>query len=206
MNNYFTNQKIHWCNFSPNDIMFKSNHITKKLMPEANVLSYSTKMNRDDQMAKKSGASITKNNWGHSVYQNNNHVGVHVKLTNVKRDYVGADIDFVDLRERKDSQGGHWSGLNILVYISSFHNKYTWQNTGAKGHTNWQQVQTNPVALPDEEGYRIAYGGQGDSNPMEHRELIEVIDIAESVRKFLVDMVLPLKRGELEKKALTLVA
>ena len=31
----------------------------------------------------------------------------------VNYDYVGADIDFVDLRDRKDSQGGHWSGLNI---------------------------------------------------------------------------------------------
>ena len=56
MNNYFETQNVHWHNFSPENIIFKSNNITKKLMPEANILSYSTKSDRDDQMAKKTGA------------------------------------------------------------------------------------------------------------------------------------------------------
>ncbi|MAH48502.1 hypothetical protein CMI37_21935 [Candidatus Pacearchaeota archaeon] len=208
MNNYFKTQRIHWNNFAPENIIFKSNNITKKLMPKENILSYSTKGDRDALMAKKSGATAQQNQWGYTTYQNNNHVAVHVKLIDVKKDFVGANIDFVDLREKKDSLGGHCSGLDVLVYIQSHHNKYTWKNTGTGGQANWQSVKVNPTPLPDDDpnGYMIAYGGQGDSNPMEHRELLEIADISEAVRQFLINMVLPLKRGELNTKALTLVA
>ena len=202
MNNYFTTQKVHWRNFSPEKIIFKSNNITKKLMPEENLLSYSTKGERDTLSAKKSGATIGTNKWGNHRWLNNNHCAVHVKLTNVKEEYVTADIDFVDLSERKDSLGGHWSGINSLVYINSFHDKHEYKQVGG----NWQRVKVNPVSLPDEEGYRISYGGQGEGMPMEYRDFLEVIDITEAIRKFLVDRVLALKRGELSKKALTLVA
>ena len=52
MENYFETQRIHWHNFAPENIIFKSNNITKKLMPQENVMSYTTsKGNRDDQMA-----------------------------------------------------------------------------------------------------------------------------------------------------------
>ena len=202
MNNYFTTQKVHWLNFSPENIIFKSNNITKKLMPEENLLSYSTKGERDAQMAKKSGATIGTNKWGNHRWLNNNHCAVHVKLTNVKEEYVTADIDFFDLSERIDSLGGYWSGITSLVYINSFHDKHEYQQIGG----NWQRVKVNPVSLPDEEGYRISYGGQGEGMPMEYRDFLEVIDITEAIRKFLIDMVLPLKRGKLENKLLTLVA
>jgi len=202
MNNYFETQRIHWHNFSPDNIIFKSNNITKKLMPETNVMSYSTKTNRDDQMAKKTGAKQVTNKWGHTYYHATNHVAVHVRLNAVKQEYVCADIDFVDLREKKDSLGGHCAGLNVLVYVQSYHNKYTWQNTATGGQTNWQSVKVNPTPLPDDEGYLIAYGGQGDSNPMTHRDLLEITDISEGVRQFLINRVLPLKRGEIDEKTL----
>jgi hypothetical protein len=203
MQNYFETQKIHWHNFSPENIIFKSNNITKKLMPSQNVMSYTTKSNRDDQMAKKSGATSQTSQWGYTTYQNNNHVGVHVKLTDIKRDFVGADVDFIDLRTKKNSVGGHRAGLDILVYIQSHHNNYQWQRD-AQG--NWVRNKTNSHPLSDEEGYLISYGGQGDRNPMTHREFLEVIDISEAIRRFLIDRVMPLKRGELKEKDLTLVA
>ena len=203
MQNYFDTQPIHWHNFSPDSIIFKSNNITKKLMPEANVMSYKSKTDRDDQIAVKTGAKQVTSNWGHTYYKAINHVAVHVRLTNVKKEFVCADVDFVDMREKKDSQGGHWGGLNVLVYIQSYHDKYEYKKD-AQG--NWNHVKINNQSLPDYEGYRMAYGGQGDANPMEHREFVEVGDISESVRKFLIERVLALKRGELKEKALTLVA
>ena len=208
MKNYFETQKVRWHNFSPDSIIFKSNSITKKLMPKDNILSYSTKRDRDDQMAVKSGATLATNQWGHSVYSNNRHVAVHVQLVDVKKDFVGANLEFVYLGERKDSLGGHWGGLNVLVYIQPYHDKYEWQNTGVGNgvNSNWQRVKINPHSLPDAEGYKIAYGGQGDSNPMDFVELLEISEISEAVRRFLIDRVLPLKRGELIEKELTLVA
>ena len=203
MENYFETQRIHWSNFAPENIIFKSNNITKKLMPEDNVMSYKTKTDRDNLMAKKTGAKKVTNNWGHAYYKATNHVAVHVRLTDVKKDFVSADVDFVDLREKKDSQGGYRSGLDVLVYVQSQHYKYEWKKD-ANG--NWGSVKTNPNPLSDDEGYLICYGGQGDRNPMTHRDLLEIADISESVRKFLIDRVLPLKRGELVEKDLTLVA
>ena len=202
MNNYFKTQNVHWHNFSPENIIFKSNNITKKLMPEENVMSYKSKTDRDDQMAVKTGAKKVKNNWGHSYYKATNHVAVHVRLRDVKKEFVSADVDFVDMSEKKDSLGGHCSGLNVLVYINSNHDKHEWKQVNG----NWTSVKTNPQSLPDDEGYLISYGGQGEGNPMTHRELLEIVDISEAVRKFLIDMVLPLKRGEIQEKALTLVA
>ena len=203
MENFFESQRIHWHNFAPENISFKSNNITKKLMPKENILSYTTKTDRDNQMAKMTGAKQVTNNWGHTYYKATNHVAVHVRLKDVKSDFISADIDFVDLREKKDSQGGHRSGLNVLVYIQSQHHKYEWKKD-AKG--NWGSVKTNATPLSDDEGYLIAYGGQGDSNPMTHRDLLELADISEAVRKFLIERVLPLKRGEFVEKDLTLVA
>ena len=128
MNNYFETQRIHWHNFAPENIIFKSNNITKKLMPEENVMSYKTKTDRDALMAKKTGAKLKISNWGHQYYHAVNHVAVHVRLADVKKDFVTANIDFVDMREKKDSLGGHWRGMNVLVYIQSFHNKYEYKS------------------------------------------------------------------------------
>ena len=55
MKNYFENQKIHWNAFAPKDIVFKSNNLTKKLLPAENLLSYTTKGDRDRKMCKKTG-------------------------------------------------------------------------------------------------------------------------------------------------------
>ena len=203
MQNYFETQRVHWHNFSPDNIIFKSNNITKKLMPEENVMSYSTKTDRDNQMATKTGAQMRTSNWGHQYYHAVNHVAVHVRLTDVKKDFVCANVDFVDMREKTDSQGGHCRGMNVLVYIQSFHDKHEYKKD-AQG--NWAMVKLNPQSLPDEEGYDIAIGGQGDANPMSFPEHLEVLEISEGVRQFLINRVLPLKRGELVEKELTLVA
>jgi len=172
-------------------------------MPEANVMSYKTKTDRDNLMAVRTGAKKTTNTWGHSHYKAVNHVAVHVRLTDVKKDFVSADVDFVDLREKKDSQGGHRSGLDVLVYVQSQHHKYEWKKD-ASG--NWASAKVNSNPLSDDEGYLMCYGGQGDRNPMTHREFLEIGEISEAVRKFLIDRVLPFKRGEFVEKDLTLVA
>ena len=67
------------------------------------------------------------------------------------------------------------------------------------------QQKVSKKSLPDDEGYRIAYGGQGDNNYLDHREFLELIDIAEAVRRFLVEEVVPLKRGIAKKKECSLV-
>ena len=172
-------------------------------MPQENILSYSSKGDRDDQMAVKTGAKQVTNNWGNTYYKAVNHVAVHVRLADVKKDFVTANIDFVDMREKKDSLGGHWRGMNVLVYIQSFHDKYEYKKD-AQG--NWGMVKLNNYPLPDEEGYDIALGGQGDANPMKFPEHLEILEISEAVRRFLIERVMPLKRGEIQEKALTLVA
>jgi hypothetical protein len=194
MKNYFETQKVNWYNFSPDNIIFKSNNITKKLMPQENVMSYKTKTDRDDQMAKKTGAKMYTNNWGHSYYKATNHVAVHVRLADVKKDYVTANVDFVDMSEKTDSLGGHCMGINVLVYIQSQHEKYEWKKN-AQGH--WGSVKTSKKSLPDAEGYKIAIGGQGDANPLNFEEHLEILQISEAVKRFLIDRVLPFRDGRL---------
>jgi len=206
MNNYFANQPIHWNQFSPKDIFFKSNAITKKLLPEDNVLSWTTKTSRHEAIAKKTGATPHHtqrwNGQVYTYYPRNSYKGVFVQLTNVKKEYVTANLDFINYLEKKDSQGNHLASLDALVYIGSFHDRHEWVKDSSG---NYSMKKTNKVSLADDEGYRIAYGGQGDNNYLTHRELIEIADITESVRKFLVDRVLPLKRGILSQD-LALVA
>tara|TARA_B100001093_G_scaffold347651_1_gene332287 strand:- start:21415 stop:22035 length:621 start_codon:yes stop_codon:yes gene_type:complete len=206
MNNYFANQPIHWNQFSSRDIYFKSNAITKKLLPEDNILSWKTKESRHNEVASKTGATAqTSRGWNgqvHTYYSRDSYKGVFVQLTNVKKEYVTANLDFINYKPKKDSQGNHLAGLDALVYIGSFHDRHEWVKDSSG---NYSMQKTNKVSLNDYEGYRIAYGGQGDSNYLTHRELIEIADISESVKKFLIDMVLPLKRGILNKD-LALVA
>ena len=59
MKNYFTDVKvehkgighypIRWNRWSPDSIIFKSNRLVKKVMPEDNILSYKSKCDRDYQ-------------------------------------------------------------------------------------------------------------------------------------------------------------
>ena len=63
MKNYFENQKIHWSAFAPQDLMFKSNNLTKKLIPAENLLSYKSKgENRGEELVayKKNGRTKYK--------------------------------------------------------------------------------------------------------------------------------------------------
>ena len=205
MQNYFDTQPIHWHQFSPKDIQFKSNAITKKVLPEENVLSWKTKESRHNAIAEKTGATphTSKGYSGqiHKWYGRDTYKAVFVQLTNVKQEFVGANVDFVNYLPKTHSDGGQMGNLDALVYINSFHDRYEWKQ-GANGHYSQQKV--SKTTLPDHEGYRIAIGGQGDSNYYDHRELLEMIDISEAVRRFLVEQVLPHKRGK--AKALSLVA
>lgn len=193
MKNYFENQRVNWYQFSPKDIIFKSNAITKKLLPEENVMSWKTKDGRHSQIAKKTGATPNSNG-NYKWYSRDSYKAVFVQLTKFKQEYVCANLDFINYKPRKDSSGEHRAGLDALVYINSFHNTYQWQKDACG---NWSSVKMNNNPLPDKEGYRIAYGGQGDTNYMTHREFLEVIDISESVSQFLANKVLPFKRGQL---------
>jgi len=65
---FFEQSKVNWNRFRPTDIVFKSNAMVKKLVPSENILSYSTKSNRDVEMAQRSGGE-----------QNNKSIG-QVKL------------------------------------------------------------------------------------------------------------------------------
>ena len=200
MKNYFENQRVNWHQFSPKDIIFKSNAITKKLLPEENVMSWKTKDNRHCELAKKTGATPhTNTNWQGSAYQwysRDSYKAVFVQLTKVKQEFVCANLDFVNYLEKKDSQGNKLGTLDALVYINSWHYRHEWKKD-AQG--NWVQSPLSKTPLLDDEGYRIAYGGQGDSNYLTHREFLEIIDISEAVRNFLIDEVLPLKRGVVKK-------
>jgi hypothetical protein len=198
MKNYFENQKVHWHQFSPQDIMFKSNTTTKKLLPEENVLSWKTKDSRHEAMAKKTGATPHANkNWNNQTYtwySRDSYKAVFVQLTKVKQEFVGANLDFINYKPKKNSMGGVVAGLDALVYINSFHDNFEWKKD-ANG--KWTNVKTSTQSLPDYEGYRIAYGGQGDSNYVTHQEWIEIGDISQAVVNFLVERVLPLKNGTL---------
>ena len=207
MRNYFENQPIHWNQFSPRDIQFKSNAITKKLLPEENVLSWTTKESRHNAIAERTGATPhSSKNWNgqvHTWYGRDSYKGVFVQLTKVKQEFVCANVDFVNYLPKKHSDGSIMGNLDALVYINSFHHRYEWKKD-ASGNYSSQLVSKTP--LPDDEGYRIAYGGQGDTNYLSHRELLEIVDISEAVRRFLVEEVVPLKRGIAKKKECSLVA
>jgi len=198
MKNYFENQRVHWHQFSPQDIMFKSNATTKKLLPEENVLSWKTKDGRHSAMAQKTGATPHNNtNWNnktYTYYPRDSYKGIFVQLTNIKQEFVCANLDFINYKPKKNSLGGHVAGLDALVYINSFHNTHEWKKD-ANG--NWSNVKTSTKSLPDHEGYRIDYGGQGDSNYLTHQEWAEIGDISQAVVNFLVERVLPLKNGAL---------
>ena len=198
MKNYFENQRVNWCQFSPQDIMFKSNRITKKLLPEENVMSWTTKDSRHEAMAKKTGATAHSNtNWqgkGYTYYSRDTYKAVFVQLTKVKKEFVCANLDFINYTPKQDSLGGNVGGLDALVYIGSSHDRYQWGKQANGGHG---YAKLNNKSLPDDEGYKIAYGGQGDTNYLSHREFIEIADISEAVRRFLFEMVLPYKRGDL---------
>ena len=195
---FFEQSKVNWNRFRPTDLVFKSNAMVKKLVPSQNILSYSTKSDRDVDMARLSGGTqAQKKSWTGQVYtyySRDNYRSVHVKLKDLKSPHPTADLEFVDHTPKHDSVGKPFSSIMALVYIQSFHQRVEFVQ-GANGHFTSQKV--GKVSQLDE-GYRVAYGGQGDSNYMGFDELEEIAQIARAVKNFLVEVVVPFKEGNLD--------
>ena len=195
---HFKQSKVNWNRFQPTDIVFKSNAMVKKIVPSASILSYSTKQSRDVEMARRSGGKERQQkHWTgkiHTYYSRDKYRAVHVKLRDLKSPHPSADLEFVDFTPKKDSVGNTFNSIASLVYIHSFHQRLQLVQ-GANGHYNSQKV--GKVAQVDE-GYRIAYGGQGDSNYMGFDELEEIAQISRAVKNFLVEVVVPFKEGTLD--------
>jgi len=192
MKNYFETSHINWSNFSPKDIIFKSNKITKALLPEENVMSWSSKQSRNHQVAKNAGGKPVQ--MGNSTYyKNDGLVGVFVQLCNLNTPFPEANIDFLDYRPKTNSVGHKLARMDILMYVRSNHAHWQWKQD-AQG--KWYQ-DYDPNTAPLEEGYRIAYGGQGEDNAMSFELFSEILQIANAVKSFLMDRVVPFKNKEI---------
>jgi len=192
MKNYFETQKINWKTWSPENIFFKSNKLTKKLLPQENVLSWTSKGNRDLKMCKLTGGHKQTGYQGQVYHGRENYKGVMVQLKDLNADFPSANIDFIDCTHRRDSVGNNVGGLDILVYLNSFHNPWEYVQCPQTG--NWVR-KNKPNIAPLKEGYRMCYGGQGDSNSMLFDEFQELIQIVEGVKNFLVEVVVPDLQG-----------
>jgi hypothetical protein len=194
--NYFNHKQIAWKTWSPQNIVFKSNNLIKKVVPSENVLSWSSKADRDIKMCERTkGKLITSKNWQGQIatyHGAENYKGVMVQMKDAKSDFPSFNIDFIDQTERLDSVGNHKGRLDILVYLNSFHSPWQWDRCPNTG--NWIKVHKGSVA-PIHEGYRMCYGGQGDANSLEFDEFHEMIQITEALRDFLVEMVIPAQNG-----------
>lgn len=193
MRNYFETQRINWVKYNPTNIIFKSNNLVKKLLPQENSLSYKSKSHRDDQMRKNMGGTKYSNG-NNTWYGQDTYKSVHVHLKDLKSEFPTADLEFVDRTPRMDSAGEHIPHVNALVYIKSLHRGWDWvkcPNTG-----DYSKVSKQNVCGVDE-GYYIAYGGQGEDNGMKFHEFRELLDISEAVKNFLVEVVVPFKNGTL---------
>ena len=191
MKNYFENANVNWSTWSPKDVIFKSNSVVKKLLPSENILSWKSKSDRDLKMCKLTGCKNVSHN-GYPYYTRENYKGVMVQMKEMKTDFPSANIDFIDYTERKDSVGNTKSNLDVLVYLNSFHSPWQWQQCPKT--QRYTKVYSNNVA-PVEEGYRMCYGGQGDSNALDFNEFHELVQITEAVRDFLVEEVLGNKKA-----------
>lgn len=193
---HFNQSQVKWNRWQPTDIIFKSNPFVKKIVPSAQILSYSTKHDRNHKMAQLTGGKCTQSNFNGQIsnrYSMENHRAIHVKLKDLKTDFPVADVDFLDYTNREDSVGQRLPHIDALVYISSFHNrgKYT-QNP--QGQWDWS---AGKYTCGINEGYRVAYGGQGDSNYMSFEDFEELSQICSSIKNFLVNIVCAYKNGTL---------
>ena len=196
--NYFTNTNVRWKTWSPENVIFKSNQLVKKVLPSEHILSWKSKGDRDTKMCQRTGGKAIGHG-NYTYYSKENYKGVMVQLKDVKDDFPSANIDFIDCTERKDSVGNRKGSLDILVYLNSFHSNFKWDRC-PKTH-NWVKTSTGKTT-PLREGYRMCYGGQGDANPMDFDEFHEMIQITEMIRDFLVDVVVPTRNGELVEEDL----
>tara|TARA_A200000159_G_C7282363_1_gene322060 strand:- start:513 stop:1133 length:621 start_codon:yes stop_codon:yes gene_type:complete len=202
--NHFTNANVRWKTWSPENVIFKSNQLVKKVLPSEHIMSWKSKGDRDRKMCEKTGCKAVQhspyaNGKPYTYYTKDNYKGIMVQLTDVKSDFPSANIDFIDWTERKDSVGNQKGALDILVYLNSFHSTIQWgkcPNTG-----QWIKKNTGQVA-PLREGYRMCYGGQGDANSLDFDEFHELVQITEMIRDFLVDVIVPAKNGELVEEDL----
>lgn len=192
--NYFNKAKVNWNTWSPESIIFKSNQLVKQVLPPENVLSWSTKGDRDQKMSKLTGGKIQQGYVGRTYYSRENYKGVMVQLKDLKSDFPYANIDFIDWTERKDSVGNNMSPLDVLVYLNSFHIPWEYDRCSQTGNG---VRKYKPNVAPLEEGYRMCYGGQGDANSMSFREFQELIQITEAIKNFLVEVVVPITKNEL---------
>lgn len=191
--NYFENANVNWKTWSPENVIFKSNRIVKNLLPSENILSYTSKCNRDTKMCQRTGCKSTSNGQ-YTYYSKENYKAVMVQLKDIKSDFPSANIDFIDWTNREDSVGNKQGSLDVLVYLHSYHQP--WQYVRCPQTGNWTRKSTGKSA-PLREGYRMSYGGQGDAHAMDFNEFHELIQITEAVKDFLVDVVVPMKKGEL---------
>jgi hypothetical protein len=192
MKNYFETSQVNWSNFSPKDIIFKRNKITKALLPEENTMSWSSKQSRNYEVSKNAGGQPVKMG-NHTYYTNDGLVGVFVQLTNLNTPFPDANIDILDYRPKTNSIGHKLNRMDILMYVRSNHAHWQW-----KQDTQGNYVRDyDPNTAPLEEGYRIAYGGQGEDNAMPFELFTEVLQIANAVKSFLIDRVVPFKNKEI---------
>ncbi len=196
MENYFASQNVNWNRFSPKDVIFKSNSLTKKLLPEENLLSYKTKTDRDNQMHKLTGGTRYTNSHGDFWYGYDKYKAVHVHLKDLKTSFPTACVDFVDFVTINNSVGKPIPRLDALVYIQSFHREWSWQQD-AQG--NYQKVYDSKECGADE-GYLVAFGGQGEGNPMSVSNFKEIVEISEAIKNFLVERVVAHKQGTYQEK------
>lgn len=193
---FFERSRVKWNRWKPTDIMFKSNSLVKKLVPSTNYLSYSTKGDRDFEMARISGGTQRqRKSWNGQVfnyYDKDKYRAVHVKLKDLKTPFPTADIDFIDYVMKEDSVGNKFSPIDALVYVGSFHQRTKWVQAN---NGQWVSSKTGSIA-PIREGYRVAYGGQGDSNYMSSQNLEEIAQITDAVTNFLIEVVIPFNNGE----------
>ena len=191
--NYFNKAKVNWNTWSPEDIIFKSNQIVKKALPSESILSWTSKCDRDQKMCRLTGGK-QNSMINCDYYGAENYKGVMVQLKDMKSEYISANIDFIDQTHRVNSIGENLRSLDVLMYLNSFHARWDWvQCPQTKQFAKKHKTNHTPL----EEGYRFCYGGQGDANSMDFEEFQELIQITESIRKFLVEVIVPIKKGEL---------
>lgn len=193
--NKLNTYNVRWKTWSPENLIFKSNQLIKKVLPAEHILSWKSKSDRDRKMCERTGRKVTSTNFRgqpYSFYNAENYKGIMVQLVDIKSDFPSANIDFIDQTKRLDSVGNHKGSLDILVYLKSFHNTWTMVKCPK---TNQYISQPNPNPAPIQEGYRMCYGGQGDANSMDFDEFHEMIQITEMIKDFLVDVIVPLKNG-----------
>jgi hypothetical protein len=214
MKNYFADVKvehkgighfpIRWNRWSPDTIIFKSNRLVKKIMPESNILSYQSKGERDRKCCELTGGTkIQQTSFSgnpYYYYNHNKYRAVHVLLkdwdkTKRKCDYVSANVDFVDRRPNLDSVGNRMTNVDILTYINSMHNPLSHVYCSKSGQ--WVK-DPNSKASPLDEGYRMAYGGQGEGMSMSMEDWDEYLDICKAIRMFLYEVVNPVNNEEFD--------